>query len=75
MGSGNTRSYPETERVIDIGIFEGSSKRLLRTITARSVGRDNSVAAVAREMCVAAFRDYPDNLRGKVYEVKPGKTD
>jgi hypothetical protein len=71
MGSGNTSSHPETERVIEIGIFDG--KNLLRSITARSVGRDNSVSAVAYEMCAAAFRDYPKNLRGKVYEVKPGE--
>lgn len=71
LGSGGARSHEETERVIDIGIFEG--KKLLRTITARSVGRDNSVAAVAYEMCSAAFRDYPENLRGKVYNVKPGE--
>jgi hypothetical protein len=71
LGSGNTRSQPETERVIDIGVFEG--KKLLRTITARSLGRDNSVSAVAYEMCSAAFRDYPENLRGKEYAVKPGE--
>lgn len=75
VGSGNTTSHPESERVIEIGIFEGKSKNLLRTISARSVGRDNSVPAVAREMCVAAFRDYPNNLRGKVYEVKPGESE
>lgn len=71
LGSGNTSSHPETERVIEIGVFDG--KNLLRTITARSVGRDNSVAAVAYEMCRAAFRDYPENLRGKEYAVKPGE--
>jgi hypothetical protein len=71
VGSGSTRSHEETERVIDIGVFEG--KKLVRTITARSVGRDNSVSAVAYEMCSAAFRDYPANLKGKVYSVKPGE--
>lgn len=74
VGSGNTRSHPESERVIEIGIFQGKTKNLVRAITVRSVGRDNSVPAVASEMCVAAFRDYPNNLRGKVYEVKPGET-
>lgn len=71
VGSGSTRSQPETERVIDIGIFGG--KKLLRTITARSLGRSNSVSAVAYEMCRAAFRDYPENIRGKEYAVKPGE--
>jgi hypothetical protein len=73
LGSSNIRSYQETERVIDIGIFEGSKP--VRSITARSLGRDNSVSAVAYEMCTAAFRDYPENLRGKVYEVKPGRPE
>lgn len=71
VGSGSTSSYPETERVIEIGIFDG--KNLLRSITARSLGRDNSVSAVAYEMCSAAFRDYPENIRGKEYAVKPGE--
>jgi len=65
-------SREETQRIIEIGIFEGSTN-LIRTITTRSVGRDNSVAAVAYEMCVAAFRDFPANLKGKVYKVKPGE--
>lgn len=73
VGSNNVRSRAETERVIDIGIF-GKGKDLLRTITARSVGPANSVAAVAYEMCYAAFRDYPANLKGKVYEIKPGQS-
>lgn len=74
FGSGGARTEDKTERVIEIGIFDGKSKKLLRSISSRSVGRDNSVAAVAYEMCVAAFKDYPANLKGKVYEIKPGET-
>lgn len=44
----------------------------IHSITVRSLGRGQSVAAVAYEMCFAAFQDYHQNLRGKVYEVKPG---
>lgn len=70
FGGGDTESHPESERVIDIGIF-ADSKKPVRTITARSVGRENSISAVASEMCAAAFQDYPANLKGKVYAIKP----
>jgi hypothetical protein len=72
FGGGNTESHGESERVIEIGIYEGDAKDPLRTLTVRSLGPENSVPAVAREMCLAAFQDYPENLRGKVYKIKPG---
>jgi hypothetical protein len=72
FGGGRPESHGESERVIEIGIDEGEGKNPLRTLTVRSLGPENSVSAVAREMCLAAFQDYPRNLRGKVYEVKPG---
>ena len=73
VGTGNTRSEEQAERVVELGVFEPGSKKLARTITARSIGRQNSVPAVAYEMCFAAFRDYPQNIRGKEYDVKPGE--
>jgi hypothetical protein len=72
LGTGNTRSEEQAERVIEVGIFERGAKNLLRTITTRSIGRENSVPAVAYEMCIAAFREYPQNLKGKEYSVKTG---
>ena len=75
VGTGSAESRPETERIIEIQIFATGARDPLRTISTRSLGRDNSVSAVAYEMCVAALRDYPANLKGKVYDVKPGKTE
>jgi hypothetical protein len=71
FGSGGIRSRPQTERVIEIGIFDANEKEPRHIVSVRSLGRDNSVSAVAYEMCVAAFRDYPANLKGKEYAISP----
>lgn len=69
-GSGSTTSHTEAGREIQVQIFEDAAlKKPLREIQVRSVGRENSVVAVAYEMCSAAFRDYPRNLSGAVYEI------
>lgn len=74
LGTGsNVRSEDRAERVIEIAIFDG--KKPLRMISARILGRENSVPAVAYEMCLAAFRDYPANVKGKEYAVKAGGQD
>ena len=70
FGSGNNvRSEDQAARVIEVNIFVGDAKKPMRSIVARSIGRDNSVAAVAHEMCTAAFQDFPQNISGKVYDV------
>ena len=71
IGSGSdVNSSAEAGREVDLIFFSDREEKLrAREIQIRSVGRENSVAAVAFEMCQAAFQDYPQNLKGKVYEI------
>jgi hypothetical protein len=73
----DVESFPVTGREIDIDVYFNSlapSKSPDREIAVRSLGPENSVNAVAYEMCEAAFRDYPENLKGRYYELKRLKT-
>ena len=72
IGTGsNVRSSPESQREINLIFYADSMlKKNIREIQVRSAGRENSVSAVAYEMCQAAFRDFPQNVKGKYYEVK-----
>jgi hypothetical protein len=67
-------SSQEAGREISLQFFSKSAtEKPLREIQVRSVGRENSVSAVAYEMCKAAFQDYPQNLEGRFYEIAPNK--
>jgi hypothetical protein len=73
----DVQSFPVTGREIDIDVYLNSlapAKNPAREIAVRSLGSENSVSAVAYEMCKAAFRDYPENLKGRYYELKRPKT-
>ena len=64
-------SSQEAGRELTLRFYEGNDrKKPMREIQLRSVGRENSVSAVAYEMCQAAFQEYPQNIEGKFYEIK-----
>lgn len=70
LGTGSTEVRNLAERELSLQFFRDSAlKQPIRTIDVRSAGSENSAAAVAYEMCEAAFREYPVNLRGEVYEI------
>lgn len=75
IGAGNDlTSTREVGREIDLVLYAIAEEKIsVREIQIRSVGRENSVSAVAFEMCVAAFRDFPQNLKGRVYEIEVKK--
>lgn len=65
-----TSAYQEAGREITLQFFQDKEmKRPIREIQVRSVGPENSVIAVAHEMCLAAFKEYPLNLAGAIYEI------
>jgi hypothetical protein len=72
FGSGSTEVVEQAARTLRLEFYaDRELKRPRRSIIVRSSGRESSALAVAAEMCEAAFEDYPANLSGKVYEIKP----
>ena len=70
MGYGTAQDSKEyADRQVSITIYaDAARKNAVRSIDIRSSGAQSSVPAVAYEMCEAAFRDFPKNLRGQVYD-------
>jgi hypothetical protein len=67
---GSLQSSREAGREITLNFYSDvSRKNGIREIQIRSVGKENSVPAVAYEMCKAAFQDYPADLKGQFYEI------
>lgn len=72
LGSGSTEIVEQAARTLRLEFYaDRELKQARRSILVRSSGRESSALAVANEMCEAAFQDYPANLSGKVYEIKP----
>lgn len=64
-------SYSITQRMIDIKIFEDSNKKkLIYESQLNSEGEASNVLSVAKEMCQAAFIDFPRELTGEFYKIK-----
>lgn len=65
------RSSAQANREIDLTIFPyNGDVKASREIAVRSTGSGAQISAVAFEMCEAAFKDYPENLSGRRYDIK-----
>jgi hypothetical protein len=70
----NVRAQTQSVREMTLVIsHEGTHGKPIRQILITSSGKQNSVDAVAYEMCKAAFMEYPENLKQKLYQVDAAK--
>ena len=65
------RSSAQANREIFLSMYPyNGDVKSSREISVKSIGSGAQISAVAYEMCQAAFKDYPENLSNKRYDIK-----